>query len=214
KSQPRCPEGHFIGDQVDRSQWWNERIGSNGCCATIARRRHAINAPDRLSLPGACRLDLKGTICPQRLTERFAAPQAGFWHFGDIETVRSNVRLRTLSGHQHVAGGALSGKPEWSSLETIPAYPGNVGQEYLCSSQIDNVDLLAAATADLSIGGPIGDLFGGGAARDARDRHKEQDGPENQLPFTVVGRFSPEMRKNDPGVEAAAPLPSVTAYND
>ena len=28
------------------------------------------------------------------------------------------------------------------------------------------------------------------------------------------GRFSPEMRKNDPGVEAAAPLPSVTAYND
>jgi DnaJ like chaperone protein len=44
---------------------------------------------------------------------------------------------------------------------------------------------LAAATADLSIGGPIGALLGGGAARDVRDSHKEQDRPENQLPFTV-----------------------------
>jgi DnaJ like chaperone protein len=43
---------------------------------------------------------------------------------------------------------------------------------------------LAAATADLSIGGPIGGFFGGGAARDARDR-QEQDGAENQLPFTA-----------------------------
>ena len=33
-------------------------------------------------------------------------------------------------------------------------------------------------------------------------------------PSRGSGRFSPEMRKNDPGVEAAAPLPSVTAYND
>src|SRR4029078_6383405 len=106
----RWPWGCCVGGQVGRSQWWSERIGSKGCCATIARRRHAINAPDRLSLPGACRLDLKGTICPQRLTERFAAPPAGFWRFGDIETVRSNVRLRTLSGHQHVAGGSLVGE--------------------------------------------------------------------------------------------------------
>jgi DnaJ like chaperone protein len=44
---------------------------------------------------------------------------------------------------------------------------------------------LAAATADLSIGGPIGALLGAGAARDVRDSHKEQEGPENQVPFTV-----------------------------
>jgi len=60
---------------------------------------------------------------------------------------------------------------------------------------------LAAATADLSIGGPIGCFFGGGAARDARDRHKEQDGPENQLPFTVgVIVLGAKMAKADGSV--------------
>ena len=44
---------------------------------------------------------------------------------------------------------------------------------------------LAAATTDLSIGGLIGALLGSRAARDVRDRHQEQEGPENQLPFTV-----------------------------
>jgi DnaJ like chaperone protein len=44
---------------------------------------------------------------------------------------------------------------------------------------------LAAATTELSIGAPIGALLDSRAARDVRDSHKEQEGPENQLPFTV-----------------------------
>ena len=44
---------------------------------------------------------------------------------------------------------------------------------------------LAAATTELSIGAPIGALLGNGAAREVRDRHQEQEGPENQLPFTA-----------------------------
>ena len=44
---------------------------------------------------------------------------------------------------------------------------------------------LAAATTDLSIGGLIGALLGSRAARDVREGHQEQEGPENQLPFTV-----------------------------
>ena len=44
---------------------------------------------------------------------------------------------------------------------------------------------LAAATTELSIGGLIGAVLGSRAAREVRDGHQEQEGPENQLPFTV-----------------------------
>ncbi len=58
---------------------------------------------------------------------------------------------------------------------------------------------LAAATADLS--SPIGVFFGGRQARDARDNYKEQDGPENQLPFTVgVIALGAKMAKADGSV--------------
>jgi DnaJ like chaperone protein len=60
---------------------------------------------------------------------------------------------------------------------------------------------LAAATADLSIGGPIGALFGGGASHDVRHRHKKQEDPENQLPFTVgVIVLGAKMAKADGSV--------------
>jgi DnaJ like chaperone protein len=67
-------------------------------------------------------------------------------------------------------------------------------KDALCFSQSNKVweiptmsiwGKLAAATADLSLGGPIGAMIAGGAARDVRDRHKELDQPDNQLPFTV-----------------------------
>jgi DnaJ like chaperone protein len=60
---------------------------------------------------------------------------------------------------------------------------------------------LAAATADLSIGGPIGAFFYSGTARGARDRHIEQDRPENQLPFAVgVIVLGAKMAKADGSV--------------
>jgi DnaJ like chaperone protein len=62
---------------------------------------------------------------------------------------------------------------------------------------------LAAATADLSSGGPIGALIGGGVARNVRDGDKEQDRPENQLPFTVgVIVLGAKMAKADGSVTA------------
>jgi len=58
---------------------------------------------------------------------------------------------------------------------------------------------LAAAAAELSIGGPIGALLGGGAGKDVRHQAWEQDGPgENQVPFTVgVIALSAKMAKAD-----------------
>jgi DnaJ like chaperone protein len=71
---------------------------------------------------------------------------------------------------------------------------------------------LAAATADLGVGGPIGVFSGGGAARDARDRYKEQD--ENQLPFTVgVIVLGAKMAKADGSVTADEVKAFKEAFN-
>ncbi len=60
---------------------------------------------------------------------------------------------------------------------------------------------LATATADLSIGGQIAALLGSGAAVNVRDRHKEQERLENQLPFTVgVIVLGAKMAKADGSV--------------
>jgi DnaJ like chaperone protein len=58
---------------------------------------------------------------------------------------------------------------------------------------------LAAATADLSIGGQIGALIGGGSGHYVKDRNQEQDGPaENQVTFTVgVIALGAKMAKAD-----------------
>jgi DnaJ like chaperone protein len=58
---------------------------------------------------------------------------------------------------------------------------------------------LAAATAELSIGGPIAALLGGGAGHYVIDREQEQDGPaENQVAFTVgVITLGAKMAKAD-----------------
>ena len=71
---------------------------------------------------------------------------------------------------------------------------------------------LAAAAADLSIGGPIGALLGGEAGNDVLDRNKEQDGPaENQVAFTVgVIALGAKMAKAD-GVVTGA---EVNAFKD
>lgn len=62
---------------------------------------------------------------------------------------------------------------------------------------------LAAATAELSIGGSIGALLGGGVGHDVHDHYKEQDGPDNQVPFTVgVIVLAAKMAKADGSITA------------
>ena len=58
---------------------------------------------------------------------------------------------------------------------------------------------LAAAATQLSIGGPIGALLGGGVGHDVLDRDRKQDGPaENPVAFTVgVIALSAKMAKSD-----------------
>ena len=72
---------------------------------------------------------------------------------------------------------------------------------------------LAAATADLSIASPIAALLGGGAASDVSNSH-DQDGPRNQLPFTVgVIVLSAKMAKADGSVTADEVAAFREAFN-
>jgi DnaJ like chaperone protein len=60
---------------------------------------------------------------------------------------------------------------------------------------------LAAATTDLSMGSQIGALLGGGSARDAGNRSKIPDAPDNEVPFTVgVIVLGAKMAKADGSV--------------
>jgi DnaJ like chaperone protein len=70
---------------------------------------------------------------------------------------------------------------------------------------------LAAATTDLSIGGQIGALIGGGSARDAAKRPTRPDTPDNEVPFTVgVIMLSAKMAKADGSVTSD----EVTAFKE
>jgi DnaJ like chaperone protein len=72
---------------------------------------------------------------------------------------------------------------------------------------------LAAATADLTIAGPIAALLGGGAASDVSNSHG-QDGPGNGLPFTVgVIVLSAKMAKADGSVTADEVAAFREAFN-
>jgi DnaJ like chaperone protein len=61
---------------------------------------------------------------------------------------------------------------------------------------------LAAATADVSIGGQIASMLGGSARHDSNDK-KVSAGPDNEVPFTVgVIALSAKMTKADGSVAA------------
>jgi len=68
---------------------------------------------------------------------------------------------------------------------------------------------LAAAMADLSMGGQIGSLLSGGSAQE--DRHKGSEEPANEVPFTLgVILLSAKMAKAD-GIVTGA---EVNAFKD
>jgi DnaJ like chaperone protein len=70
---------------------------------------------------------------------------------------------------------------------------------------------LAAATTDASIGSQIGALLGGGAVRDAGNRHKIPEAPDNEVPFTVgVIMLGAKMAKADGSVTSD----EVTAFKE
>jgi DnaJ like chaperone protein len=70
---------------------------------------------------------------------------------------------------------------------------------------------LAAATTDVSIGRPIGDLLGGAPTQDVQSRPESADAPDNQVPFTVgVIMLGAKMAKADGSVTSD----EVTAFKE
>jgi DnaJ like chaperone protein len=62
---------------------------------------------------------------------------------------------------------------------------------------------LAAATAELSMGRPIGALLDSGASHEHREPQKQDNGPENEVPFTVgVIALGAKMAKADGSVSS------------
>src|SRR4029079_6558458 len=112
----------------------------------------------------------------------------------DINTWRGEPCRGSRNGPVWKPYRLIRGMSDKSTYALVKAISSGFRQ---CRSGESSRQLPAA----LSIGGPIGGLFGGGAARNARDRHKEQDGPENQLPFTVgVIVLGAKMAKADGSV--------------